>query len=60
MTQEVCPRCSAVYEVTLRHFPMRDDDHFDCDVCGARIHSWNSSTVPEYRLVRRPERPPEG
>lgn len=57
MTTKTCV-CGAVYEVGEEHYPMSDRDSYDCDVCGHRLDSWNSSTVPVYTLVKRPSDKP--
>lgn len=58
MTQEACPNCFALYEVTMHEAPMPDVDHFDCEVCGERLKSWKSNRYPEYRLIRKPDKNP--
>ena len=48
-----CKRCKSVYEKLVRYFPIKDSDHFDCEVCGQQVESWNDTAVPSYRLVER-------
>jgi len=51
-----CPKCGAVYKVTVQRFPVRDNDYHDCNVCGHRMASWNDTHVPSYTLIRDPEK----
>ena len=46
--------CGAVYEVGSYKLPVRDQDHFDCSVCGARLDEWSSSRVPTFKLIKKP------
>ena len=49
-----CPKCGARYKVTVTRFPMRDHDHFDCNVCGYRLDEWNSTHAPSYEQISGP------
>lgn len=49
-----CEKCGAEYTVVMKRYPMRDEDKFDCVVCGHRIDEWNSTCSPVYTLVSRP------
>ena len=51
------PGCGAVYSVTIRRFPMRDSDSYDCDRCGRRLETWNSTSVPMFKLISEPKEP---
>ena len=53
--RHTCKEFGAVYEITLHRFPIRDRDSADCDVCGTLMREWNSTTVPEFKLVKRPD-----
>ena len=55
--ETACSQCGAVYRVTVHRFPVRDHDHFDCNVCGHRMNKWNSTEAPSYELTRKPESP---
>ena len=50
-----CPECGAKYKKTVMRFPMRDNDHFDCNDCGKRMDSWNGTHVPTYTKVAEGE-----
>ena len=52
MKTETCPKCKAIYEVEEKRSPTRDNDYFDCEDCGQRMQSWNSTTYPTYRKIR--------
>ncbi len=48
-----CGQCGSVYEKTMQRFPMRDSDSFNCEVCGHRMDSWNSTSAPSYKLKEK-------
>jgi len=48
-----CDKCGARYKPTVTRFPTRDNDHFNCEVCGHRMDEWNSTHAPSYELVDR-------
>ena len=48
-----CKSCGATYKVTIHRFPMRDNDYFDCEICGTRMASWNDTAAPFYELISR-------
>ena len=50
-----CPHCGAEYEVTISRFPLRDSDSAECDVCEKTMNRWNSTSVPSYKLKKRPD-----
>jgi transposase-like protein len=56
MTTQVTCKCGAIYERSTSKLPVRDKDSYECAVCGKTLESWNSSTIPEFRLVERPEK----
>jgi hypothetical protein len=47
----VCVNCGALYEVTIRRQPERDNDyeHFEC--CGQVMAEWNDTVVPSFKLI---------
>lgn len=49
--------CGAVYAVTIHRFPMRDSDSFNCQRCGKQLASWNSTSVPMFKLKSAPKEP---
>jgi hypothetical protein len=52
-TEVTCPKCGAVYERTAYRAGITDRDSFECEVCNETLESWNSTTIPEFRLIRR-------
>ncbi len=50
-----CSKCGSIYSVTMHRFPTRDNDTFNCQVCGNLMDSWNSTTCPMYELKLRKE-----
>jgi predicted Zn finger-like uncharacterized protein len=50
-----CPHCASVYEVTWTKVTGGDRGTADCAVCGKEMAQWNSSSIPEYRLIKQPE-----
>ncbi len=52
--------CGAEYRRTEEKFLVPHTGDAVCTVCGAALESWRESThVPTYELVERPERKPE-
>ncbi len=49
--REICSQCSSVYEVSETKLTFRDNDTFECSVCGLTLASWNASRIPRYRLI---------
>jgi uncharacterized protein (DUF983 family) len=51
-----CPSCGALYAVTYSR-PLRSDrdSSAKCVVCGQVMSEWNSTNVPTFKLVHRPE-----
>jgi hypothetical protein len=54
-TQVIC-KCGAIYQQTVERVPSGAKGSFDCGVCGKQLDSWNGPRVPEYQLLRRPDR----
>jgi uncharacterized protein (DUF983 family) len=50
-----CPRCGALYAVTYLRPSGNDIRSAKCVVCGQIMATWNSTDVPTYKLVHRPE-----
>ena len=55
-----CPRCGALYAVThSRRWKSVEtsDDHNSakCVVCGQTMATWDTTDVPTFKLVHRPE-----
>jgi hypothetical protein len=55
MTDKKTCKCGAVYKVGSLKLTVRDRDHFDCRVCGARLDDWNASRIPTYELIEQPD-----
>ena len=52
--------CGAEYRRTEEKFLVPHTGDAVCTVCGAALESWRESThVPTYELIERPERKPE-
>jgi hypothetical protein len=51
-----CPHCGALYAVTYSRPPRSDSNNTAKGVvCGQTMATWNSTYVPTYKLVHRPE-----
>jgi hypothetical protein len=50
-----CPHCGALYAVTYSRQPNRDSNTAKCVVCGKIMAEGNSTDVPTYKLVHRPD-----
>jgi hypothetical protein len=48
----ICEGCGAVYAVSIYKLPCRDSDSFDCEVCGHKMKTWNSTMVPSFKFIR--------
>ena len=52
--------CGAEYRRTEEKFLVLHTGDAICAVCGAALESWSESThVPKYELIERPDREPE-
>ena len=50
-----CPHCGALYAVTYSRLSSSDSNVARCVVCGQIMDKWDSTKVPTYKLVHRPE-----
>jgi predicted Zn finger-like uncharacterized protein len=50
-----CPHCGALYSVTLSRLRKRDSNIAKCVVCTQTMDERDSTTVPVYKLIHRPE-----
>ena len=52
-----CPSCGALYAVTNSRPSSGSDSNSTakCVVCGQVMAEWNSTNVPTFKLVHRPE-----
>jgi hypothetical protein len=55
MGTEVKCKCGAVYERTEEKVIFRDQDSFQCRLCGETLETWSSSRIPVFRLIKEPE-----
>jgi transcription elongation factor Elf1 len=54
-TSFFCPRCGALYSVTHAQRTKRESNIARCVICLHTMDTWDSITVPIYKLVQRPE-----
>jgi hypothetical protein len=52
-----CTECGSVYAVTIERFPLRDNDKFKCEICGATVREWNDTVVPTFSLKSAGKQP---
>jgi len=50
-----CPHCGALYSVTHSRLPKAESGVAKCVVCLQTMNKWDSTKVPTYKLVQRPE-----
>jgi predicted Zn finger-like uncharacterized protein len=50
-----CPHCGAMYSVTHSRLPKRDSNIAKCVVCKQTMDERDSTAVPVYKLIHRPE-----
>ena len=50
-----CPHCGALYAVTYSRLSSSDSNVARCVVCGQIMDKWDSTKVPTFKLVHRPE-----
>ena len=50
-----CPHCGALYGVTYSRQSNSDSNIAKCVVCGRDMAKWDSTNVPTYKLVHRPD-----
>ena len=50
-----CPHCGALYAVTYARRPEAERNNAKCVVCERVMDEWQSTSVPTYKLVHRPE-----
>jgi hypothetical protein len=50
-----CPHCGALYSVTYSRLSKSDSNIAKCVVCLQIMTRWDSTKVPIYKLVQRPE-----
>ena len=48
---ETCPKCGSVYSVTVSQLPTKDQDFFNCEVCGFEMRRWNDTRFPSFKLI---------
>jgi transcription elongation factor Elf1 len=50
-----CPHCGALYTVTYLRLSNNDSSVAKCVVCGQIMDKWDSTNVPTFKLIHRPE-----
>jgi predicted Zn finger-like uncharacterized protein len=50
-----CPDCGALYSVTHSRLSASDGNIAKCVVCLQIMDRWDSTNVPIYKLIHRPE-----
>src|SRR5439155_9280905 len=50
-----CPHCGSLYSVTYSRLSKSDSNIAKCVVCLQIMTSWDSTKVPIYKLVQRPD-----
>jgi predicted Zn finger-like uncharacterized protein len=50
-----CPNCGALYAVTQSRRPKSESNVAKCTVCLQIMDKWDSTNVPTYKLIQRPE-----
>ena len=50
-----CPHCGALYAVTYSRLSNSDSNVARCVVCGQIMDKWDSTKVPTFKLIHRPE-----
>jgi hypothetical protein len=50
-----CPHCGALYAMTYLRLSNRDSNVAKCVVCGQIMDRWDSTKVPSFKLVHRPD-----
>jgi predicted Zn finger-like uncharacterized protein len=50
-----CPHCGALYSVTHARLPKSDKKIAKCVVCAQTMDERDSTKVPIYKLIHRPE-----
>jgi predicted Zn finger-like uncharacterized protein len=50
-----CPHCGALYAVTYSRLSSSDSNVARCVVCGQIMDKWDSTKVPSFKLIHRPD-----
>jgi hypothetical protein len=50
-----CPHCQSEYELIMSHVSYRQRSYCKCQVCWKTMYSWDSSRVPRFTLLNRPD-----
>ena len=50
-----CPHCGALYSVTHSRRSKTDSNIAKCVVCLMIMNKWDSTKVPIYKFIHRPE-----
>ena len=49
----ICKECGSEYELSFDRISMRDKDYLSCEVCGAKLYSWNEAKTWTARLIKK-------
>ena len=55
MTIFKCPHCGTEYEMIMSNVSFRQRSYAKCQVCWKTMYSWDSSRVPRFTLLERPD-----
>ena len=50
-----CPHCGALYSVTDTRLSKSESGTAKCVVCGQIMDKWDSTNVPTFKLIHRPD-----
>jgi len=50
--KKICGGCGAEYELTEHKSMFRDKDSIECDICGAKLFSWNGGCIWSKKLIK--------
>ena len=51
--EHMCQHCGAIYAVTVKRLPVKDDGGASCVECGNELAWWNSTSVPSFELKKQ-------
>ncbi len=51
----MCVTCGALYEVTIRRQPERENNYQHCECCGQVMAEWNDTVIPSFKLIEVPK-----
>jgi len=48
-----CEECGSEYSLSFTRIPVRDKDYISCQVCGAKLYSWNEAKIWTATLLKK-------